>query len=70
MEDEIVVALRNHPHAKEMIDKVRAIVDNLGRANKRYPIFNLADPSASENPPLADAPFQVDVELALDASRI
>lgn len=67
---EIVAALHDHPQAQEMIDKVQAIIDNLGRANKRYPIFNLTDPSASENPLGLIAPFQADLELPTDATRI
>lgn len=56
--------------ADQVIAEVRALINTLGLRNKRYPIFNLADPLSSENPQGLIAPFQADVELGEDASKL
>lgn len=67
---EIVSALQNHPQADQIVKKVHSLVDHLGLPNKRYPIFNLADPSGSDVPQGLIAPFQADVELPEQADRV
>jgi radical SAM protein with 4Fe4S-binding SPASM domain len=48
----------------EAIVQVERVVRELGRPSARFPIFNLADPAASDQPVDLMAPFQADLEVA------
>lgn len=62
-DSQITTDLEQQANASQIISDVRELIGQLGLPNKRYPIFNLADPLAGENPSGLIAPFQADVEL-------
>ncbi len=62
-DSQITNDLQQQANASKIISDVRELIGQLGLPNKRFPIFNLADPLAGDNPAGLIAPFQADVEL-------
>lgn len=69
-DSQIVEDLQSQPNAGQIVGRVRSIIGKLGLPNKRYPIFNLTDPSSSDAPLGLIAPFQADLELPREHGRL
>lgn len=62
-ESEILSMLGNLLGGEKLIAEVRKMIAELGLPNKRYPIFNLIDPTGENSPHGLIAPFQADLVL-------
>ena len=58
-----LVASIKHPNVQNLYREVTSLLDELGRPNSRFPIFNLSDPIDSTRDAKLIAPFQADVEI-------
>lgn len=56
------------PDAEQIVDQVNEVLNDLGRPDSRFPVFNLVDPSAASGDVRLMAPFQADLEIDLSSS--
>lgn len=63
-----IVKLLKIPQGEQLVQSVRETLDQIGRPDQRFPIFNLADPSFESAAGGLLAPFQADVEMANEST--